>query len=134
MHVVVGIIINSQQEIFIAKRPPDKYKGGLWEFPGGKVELHETILQALKRELKEEIGIEVLAAKPWIITQHNYGDRFVELNVLLVTDFTGEPQGKEGQEIAWVSKNALSQFEFPEGNKKILAQLLLPTPTMPLSE
>lgn len=123
MYVVVGIIINSQQEVFIAQRTSDKYKGGLWEFPGGKVEQNETLLQALQRELKEEIGIDVLAAEPWLLIQHDYGDRFVVLNVWLVTEFAGKPYGKEGQQIAWVSKNALSQFEFPEGNKQILFQL-----------
>ena len=107
MQVVVGIIINSQQEIFIAKRPPDKYKGGLWEFPGGKVEAHETVLQALQRELKEEIDINVLAAEPWLITHYDYGDRFVVLNVWLVTQFAGQPSSKENQEISWVSKNCI---------------------------
>lgn len=123
MQVIVGIIINSQQEILIAKRPSDKYKGGLWEFPGGKVEKGETLLQALRRELKEEIGIDVLAATSWLIIQHDYGDRFVILNIWLINDFLGEPHGKEGQQISWVSKNALSQFEFPEGNKKILEEI-----------
>ena len=123
MQVVVGIIFNSQQEIFIAKRPPDKYKGGLWEFPGGKVEKNETILQALQRELKEEIGIDVLDAKPWLITNHDYGDRFVILNVWTVTDFIGQPHGREGQQISWVSKHSLSQLEFPEGNTEIIKNI-----------
>ena len=123
MQVVVGIIINSQQEIFIAQRPLDKYKGGLWEFPGGKVEKDETILQALHRELKEEIGIDIVTAEPWLVTHHDYGDRFVILNVWLITEFAGEPHGKEGQQTCWVAKNNLHQFTFPEGNSEILKNI-----------
>jgi 8-oxo-dGTP diphosphatase len=123
MQVVVGILINSQQEIFIAKRPPNKYKAGLWEFPGGKVELNESLFDALKRELEEEIGIQILSAEPWLVTQHDYGDRVVLLNTWLVTQFSGEAHGKEGQQIAWIPKSALNQFQFPDGNKEILEHL-----------
>jgi 8-oxo-dGTP diphosphatase len=123
MQVIVGILINSWQEILIAQRPKEKYKGGLWEFPGGKIEADESPLDALKRELSEEIDIEVLLAKPWMEVQHDYGDRIVFLHVWLVTQFFGEPLGKEGQQIAWVTKDSLSQFEFPEGNRDIITKL-----------
>jgi 8-oxo-dGTP diphosphatase len=123
MQVIVGIVVNSQQEILIAQRPKDKYKGGLWEFPGGKIEADESHLQALKRELSEEMGIEVLAAKPWMDIQHDYGDRIVFLNAWFVTQFSGEPYGREGQLIAWVPTKALGQFEFPEGNREIITKL-----------
>jgi 8-oxo-dGTP diphosphatase len=123
IRVMVGILINFHGEILIARRPQDKYKGGLWEFPGGKIQTDESHLQALKRELSEEIGIEVLTARPWMKSQHDYGDRIVFLNTWLVTQFLGEPYGKEGQPIAWVNKKELRQFEFPEGNQSIIDRL-----------
>ena len=63
MHVAVGVIVNEQQEILIAKRPDHQYKGGLWEFPGGKVEPGETVYNALLRELNEEVNIQVIHAE-----------------------------------------------------------------------
>jgi 8-oxo-dGTP diphosphatase len=123
MQVVVGIIINVEQEILIAQRPFDKYKGGLWEFPGGKVEANESQLEALQRELLEEIGVIVQAAEPWLTIQHDYGDRVVQLNTWLVTEFSGQPQGREGQAICWISKDKFSEFEFPAGNQHIIEQL-----------
>lgn len=123
MQVIVGIIINSQQEILIAQRPQDKYKGGLWEFPGGKIEANELPIQALKRELSEEIAIDVIDATPWISIQHDYGDRIVLLNTWFVTHYSGEPYGREGQAIAWVKQPALTHFEFPAGNHDIIKRL-----------
>jgi 8-oxo-dGTP diphosphatase len=120
MQVVVGIIMNSHQQILIAQRPQEKYKGGLWEFPGGKVEPNETLFDALQREMKEELGIHVVTAEPWLITPYDYGDRVVLLNTWRVTQFTGEPAGQENQPIVWVSKDSLDQFQFPEGNREIL--------------
>src|SRR5207249_3488556 len=111
-------------EVLIAQRPRNKYKGGLWEFPGGKVESLETVFQALQRELEEELGITVKTAEPWLQFQHDYIDRIVLLDVWSVIHFSGEPHGKEGQSIRWVNRQALHQFEFPEGNRIILEKLL----------
>jgi|SRR6185312_9225569 len=123
MHVAVGIIRNAAGDILIAQRPKNTYKGGLWEFPGGKVEAKETVFQALQRELKEELDIEVVTAKPWLQSQHDYSDRVVLLDVWTVTQFSGTPQGAEGQLIRWVSHQELNQFQFPEGNHFILMKL-----------
>lgn len=123
MHVAVGVIRNSLGEILIAQRPKNKYKGGLWEFPGGKVEQNETVFQALQRELKEELAIEVISAESWLQFQHDYSDRIVLLDTWNVTAFSGEPRGVEGQLIRWVLPEDFHQFEFPEGNKFILEQL-----------
>lgn len=124
MDVAVGIIRNAFGDILIAKRPEHKYKGGLWEFPGGKIESHETVFAALQRELEEELGITVLSAEPWLKFQHDYTDRIVLLNVWNVTNFTGEPAGREGQAIQWISPHDLHQFEFPAGNKVILENII----------
>src|SRR5579872_3602839 len=115
MHVVVGILRNVHNEILIAERPKDKYKGGLWEFPGGKVEENETAFHALQRELKEELAIDVIAGKNWLQFQHDYTDRIVLLDVWNITQFSGEPQGAEGQLVRWVKSQDLHYYQFPEG-------------------
>lgn len=123
MHVAVGILRNDAGELLIAQRPAHKYKGGLWEFPGGKVEPNETVFQALQRELKEELGIEVSNAESWFQFEHDYSDRIVLLDVWIVKKYSGEPHGMEGQPVLWVSPKNLQQFEFPEGNAVILQKL-----------
>lgn len=123
MHVVVGIIQNAIGEILIAERPNHKYKGGLWEFPGGKVENNELAFDALQRELKEELNIHVISAVRWLEHQHDYSDRIVLLDTWTITAFSGTPEGAEGQLIRWVSPKDLQQFQFPEGNHFILEKL-----------
>src|SRR5947208_1005227 len=100
--VAVGLIFNKNDEILIAQRPVGTYKSGLWEFPGGKMELNEDIFQTLQRELREEVGIEVLTAEPWMQFEYDYGDRRILLDTWRVTSFHGEPYGAEGQEVQWV--------------------------------
>lgn len=124
MHVAVGILKNANGEVLIAKRPEGKYKSGLWEFPGGKVEANETVFEALCRELKEEIGVFVANAESWLRISHDYGDRKVLLDVWRVTEFSGEPKGVENQEVRWVSTAILNRFQFPDGNRVILERLV----------
>ena len=128
VHVAVGVILNSQQnQILIAKRPDHLHQGGLWEFPGGKVSLGETIEQALARELFEEIGISNIKAKPLMHILHDYPDKKVFLDIWLIDQFSGQAQGKEGQQCQWVSLQDLlggqSDYQFPEANQAILEKL-----------
>lgn len=124
LQVVAGIIFNSQHEILISYRPPHAIQGDLWEFPGGKIEANETPYDALIRELKEEVDIEVVTATPFECITHTYPEHTVVLHVWSVTEFKGEPHGKEGQIVRWVAPQALSTFTFPEGNKVIIDILL----------
>jgi 8-oxo-dGTP diphosphatase len=128
IHAVIGIIINPDNQILIAQRLPHQAKGGLWEFPGGKVEPAETAFQALQRELTEEIGIEVVDAEPWIKFEHHYPHASVLLDTWVVKKFNGVPFGAEGQPVSWISITELPLFEFPEGNRIIVEKLLLSTP------
>ncbi len=126
IHVVAGAIINDLGEVFIALRPKGKHVGGLWEFPGGKVELGEVAKDALARELYEELGIQVRAARPLITIKHHYPDKSVCLDVWCVTKFDGVPHGKEGQEVTWWPVSQLRQKAFPAANEAIIDALLLP--------
>jgi len=98
----------------------------LWEFPGGKLEPGETLLAALRRELWEELAIDVQAAEPLLRVGHAYSDRRVLLDVWQVNDYRGDARGHEGQELRWVEPAALGQFDFPAANRVILAALRLP--------
>ncbi|PUA28968.1 MAG: hypothetical protein B0W54_11250 [Cellvibrio sp. 79] len=126
IHVAVGVIIGPDKKILIAKRPQTAHQGGLWEFPGGKVDAGESVHQALVRELQEEISISVTESAPLIQIRHHYPDKSVLLDVYSVTRFDGEPCGVEGQPICWVSPEDLNNFEFPAANKPIINAIALP--------
>ncbi|WOT05460.1 8-oxo-dGTP diphosphatase MutT [Shewanella youngdeokensis] len=126
IHVAVGVIENSTNEILLAKRHAHLHQGGKWEFPGGKVEAGETTSQALIRELKEEVDLTVLNTTALMQVQHDYGDKQVLLDIHWVKDFTGTAKGVEGQIVKWVAKQELTQFDFPEANKAIVAKILAP--------
>ncbi|CAN5431665.1 hypothetical protein BH10PSE19_BH10PSE19_08710 [soil metagenome] len=120
IHVVVGIIYNSQGEVLIALRPEDRYLGGLWEFPGGKVEVAESAFKALQRELDEELGITVVQAIPLMQQTYSYPEMVVNLDVWRVEEYLGEPWGKEGQTFRWAKLTELRDIEFPHGNEAII--------------
>lgn len=121
--VAVGVIYDPKMGYFICRRATHQHQGGKWEFPGGKVEQGETVQQALTRELQEEIGIDVKAAKPLLVIEHSYSDKAVKLDVWLVTEFTGTAQSLEGLENRWVQFNELEQLDFPEANRPIISVL-----------
>jgi 8-oxo-dGTP diphosphatase len=127
VHVAVGVIIGADGAILIARRPDKTHQGGLWEFPGGKVEQGETLFDALRRELHEELAINAIATEPLIKICHDYGDKIVLLDVHKVTDFSGAPKGNEGQPIAWIAPENLHQYEFPAANRPIITAINLPS-------
>lgn len=126
LRVAVGILLDGGR-VFITRRSPDSHQGGKWEFPGGKIEPGENILFALKRELKEELGIVVGSAHPYLQVWHKYHDRDVLLDVWRITDYQGTPHGREGQETQWIACSHLSRLEFPDADRPILRRLELPS-------
>ncbi|AMB85970.1 hypothetical protein AWM79_11930 [Pseudomonas agarici] len=126
VQVAAAVIRDIDGRILIARRADSQHQGGLWEFPGGKVEEGETVLAALARELREELGIVVITARPLIKVRHDYPDKAVLLDVWEVSAFTGEPHGAEGQPLAWVTRRELADYQFPAANQAIIAAARLP--------
>jgi len=126
VEVAVGVVYGKNHQVLLARRPAEKHMGGLWEFPGGKVDKEETTEQALIRELDEELNITPTALTPLINIQHAYSEKKVSLYVYTVTDFNGKPEGKEGQVIKWVRPDELTLYDFPAANKAIISAILLP--------
>jgi len=126
LHVAVGVIENNLGQILIAKRPESAHQGGLWEFPGGKVDSGENFQQALLRELNEELAIQVENSEPLIQIRHDYSDKSVLLDVHKITRFSGEPKGNEGQPVRWVNPEILSEYAFPAANQPIIQAIRLP--------
>ncbi|MEJ2686491.1 MAG: Nudix family hydrolase [Gammaproteobacteria bacterium] len=126
VHVAVAAIVNERDEVLVARRPQHVHQGGLWEFPGGKVEAGETVEQALAREIDEELGLQVTAARPLIRIEHRYPDKAVCLHVWRVDRWQGRPSGREGQPLEWVAARALDPARFPAANRAIVRALQLP--------
>ncbi len=126
LHVAVGVIKNSSGEILISQRNHSTHQGGLWEFPGGKVETGETVEVALARELKEELNIKVEKESPLIQIQFSYPELDVHLDVRSVEAFSGVVRACEGQPIQWVRPDRLHRFSFPAANKPIITAARLP--------
>ena len=122
--VAVGILIDNGGRVLVTRRKTGTHQGGLWEFPGGKVEPSETIDEALSRELQEELGVSVEAAEPYMVIDHDYGDKQVKLDVYRVTRWQGEARGLEGQPLAWKLPVELVGWPFPAANTPILERLL----------
>jgi len=125
IHVAAAIIIKNNQ-VLLAKRPSNKHQGGKWEFPGGKLDGSETPLQALIRECREEIAIEVdlTTCQLFDTVEFDYGDKQVALHFYSVSVFSGKPEGQEGQEVRWFDLSEITLLEFPEANKGIVERLL----------
>ena len=128
IHVMAGAIADADGRILVARRPDHVHQGGLWEFPGGKLEPGETPEQGLARELDEELGVTVQASRPLIRVHHDYGDRHILLDVRRVESYRGEPRGLDGQPLAWLHPDAMDPAGFPAADRPIINALRLPSP------
>lgn len=119
----VAVIWNDQGQILIDRRPQSGLLGGLWEFPGGKIEPGETVEACIQREIREELGIEIEVGDRLITVDHTYSHFHVTLNVHHCRHISGEPQPIECDEVRWVSLAELEQFPFPKANVQIIDAL-----------
>lgn len=126
VHVVAGILSDRERRVLIARRPERSHQGGKWEFPGGKVDTGESAFDALKRELYEELGIELQSAQPYVRVTHAYSDRTVLLDTWQVTAYRGRPHGRESQTVCWSLPDELQVADFPLADRPILRRLQLP--------
>ncbi len=126
IHVVAGVIRDGAGRVLVAERPAGKHLAGFWEFPGGKSDPGETPLDALRRELAEELGIEVLSAEPLIAVPWTYPEKKIVLDAWLVTAFTGEVHAREHEALRWVDPGALAALPMPPADTPIVTALRLP--------
>ncbi|OUD14339.1 Nudix family hydrolase [Thioflexithrix psekupsensis] len=126
LHVVAAVIANPKGDILITRRASQAHQGDRWEFPGGKVESNESVEHALARELNEELGIDVLQARPLIRVLHHYPKQTILLDVWYVEQWQGEAWGREGQPLLWCHPEQLSDYHFPDANYPIIDAIFLP--------
>ena len=116
--VVAGALFDRDRRVLIAQRPAGKHMAGRWEFPGGKVGPSETEVDALVRELGEELGVsvDVGACRSFMRLSHEYEDRIVELSLWVIDGFSGEASGVEGQALKWVAVDRLQDEDILEAD------------------
>ena len=110
--------------MLITRRPAGKHLAGLWEFPGGKVSPGEDPVDALRREIAEELGVRVAVGEALETIDWRYPDKHVRL-LFFRCAVDGEPRALEGQELAWVSPAELAQYEFPAADARLIERLRL---------
>jgi mutator protein MutT len=122
IEVSAGLIFRGGK-LLITRRHADSHLGGLWEFPGGKLEPGETFEQCLARELREELGVEVVVGTLFESVRHTYPERAVHLNFFVCHLERGEPQPIGCPAMVWVSKTELNDYDFPAADAKLLKKL-----------
>ncbi len=119
-HIGVAVITDAQGNILIDRRKQEGLLGGLWEFPGGKIEPGESAEACVKREIMEELGIEIEVGDRLITIDHAYTHFKVTLNVFNCTHISGKPQPIECDEVKWVTLNEIDEYPFPKANGQII--------------
>lgn len=123
--VVAAALVDADNRVLIAQRPTGKSMAGLWEFPGGKVKAGETPEQALRRELNEELGIDVCedCLAPITFASHTYDEFHLLMPLYICRSWDGEPESKEHQQLAWVRANRLAGYEMPPADAPLVTWL-----------
>jgi len=126
IRVVAGVLRDARDRVLLAQRPTGRHLAGGWEFPGGKLDDGESRMAGLARELEEEIGIRLRAARPLIRLLHEYPDRRIELDVWRVTHYEGRPVGRERQALRWCERTALNAADLLAADRPVVTALKLP--------
>jgi mutator protein MutT len=124
MHVMAGVLLDAHGRVLLAQRPPGKHLAGLWEFPGGKREPGETPLAALRRELKEELGVEIEPGSPLVCVPWRYGERELLLDAWWIARWLGTPAPLEGQALQWREPSLIDPELLTPADGPILQALL----------
>ena len=127
VRVVAGVLRDALRRVLIAQRPPGKHMSGYWEFPGGKIAPGESAEAALARELTEELGVMLTRCRPLLQLRHDYADRTVELDVLVVDAYQGAPRSLEGQALKWVRVQELGNEALLPADQPIIEALAAET-------
>lgn len=123
--VAAAVIVDRAGRILLTRRREDKDFAGMWEFPGGKVEKGETAQQALLRELKEELGLDVSEVTPLISVPHHYGQKSIRL-VMFRCETSHQPEAREGQAMTWVLPERLGRYQMPAADRPVCAAIQMP--------
>lgn len=99
--VAAGILLDLEGRYLLGQRPEGKPYAGYWEVPGGKIESGESVFAALKRELQEELGIDIESSEELVVLEHDYPHAYVRLHVSVIRKWSGVPRGCEGQSLSW---------------------------------
>ena len=99
--VAAGILLDAEGRYLLGQRPEGKSYAGYWEVPGGKIESSESVFAALKRELREELGIDIESSEELVVLEHDYPHAYVRLHVSIIRKWSGVPEGCEGQLLSW---------------------------------
>jgi len=127
VYIAVAVIRDEQGRLLIAKRHEFQDQGGLWEFPGGKLNQGEHVIDALQREILEETKLQLKYFRPLLKVEHTYPNKTVLLDVWLAGGVESKNAiGREGQELKWVLASELAEFSFPAANHQIIDALILP--------
>lgn len=121
--IVTAAIIEDHDRYFVTRRQKGVHLEGLWEFPGGKCDPGETLEHCLRRELREELGVEAVIGEEVFTVTHDYPDRSVELHFLSCT-FLNAPMPLLGQEMRWVARGDLASLAFPPADEALIAFLV----------
>jgi 8-oxo-dGTP diphosphatase len=126
LRVAAAVLVRDDGKVLLAQRLPGTPYPGYWEFPGGKLEAGESALDALRRELDEELGIAITRAVPWLVQHYVYPHAHVELNFFRVFRWSGSPRGRDGQATAWQTPGAFDVAPLLPANAVVLRSLELP--------
>lgn len=126
LHVVAGVLRDREGRVLLAQRPPGKHLAGAWEFPGGKIDPGESADAALRRELREELGIEVGAIEALISVPWRYPEKSIVLHAFRVLDFRGQPHAREHEALRWLEADAALDIGMPPPDRPIVNALRLP--------
>ena len=123
--VAAVALFDTDGRVLIAQRPEGKSMAGLWEFPGGKVEKHETPEAALIRELKEELAVDTVESclAPFTFASHAYEDFRLLMLLYVCRIWQGRPVAQEGQELAWVRPQKMRSYPMPPADEPLVAML-----------